>query len=85
MSDALHLNIFQQPPRTGFSDRLLDLFLVRMTTFRQTSGKRVVLCCNHEMNAFVVQFMAQNVLISSQGCVLSQPFQEVEREADRLQ
>jgi hypothetical protein len=34
MSDALHLNIFQQPPKTGFSDRLLNLFLVRMTTFR---------------------------------------------------
>jgi hypothetical protein len=25
ISDALHLNIFQQPPKMGFSDRLLAL------------------------------------------------------------
>jgi hypothetical protein len=24
ISDALHLNIFQQPPKMGFSDRLLE-------------------------------------------------------------
>jgi hypothetical protein len=27
-SDALHLDIFQQPPDMGFSDRFLEIFIL---------------------------------------------------------